>query len=182
MALSSILCFIIQQRTSLARGPFKVRGPIWQNPSNRPKTGPGSGLGSGSAKFIFSGLAPVQVFRPLILKVLFLLKLKILWIIWFKFGSGSQKQKFKGSNLVWVQELETVNSTYALVHSYVRICLKNTHCTEADCTFEEATVAHISNVLSGRNNLRLSLDALNCRYSYHNNQSSRKIFLKTHTI
>ena len=36
------------------------------------------GLGSGSAKLIFSGLAPVQVFRHFILKVWFRLKLKIL--------------------------------------------------------------------------------------------------------
>ena len=37
-----------------------------------------SGLSSGSAKFFFSGLAPVQVFRRLILKVQFRLKLKII--------------------------------------------------------------------------------------------------------
>ena len=35
-------------------------------------------LGSGSAKFIFSGLSAVQVFRRLILKVKFRLKFKIL--------------------------------------------------------------------------------------------------------
>ena len=37
-----------------------------------------SGFGLDSAKFIFSGLAPGQVFRRLILKVQFRLKLKIL--------------------------------------------------------------------------------------------------------
>ena len=35
-------------------------------------------LGSGSVKFIFSGLPPVQVFRRLILQVQFGLKCKIL--------------------------------------------------------------------------------------------------------
>ena len=39
-----------------------------------------SGFGLDSAKFIFSGLAPGQVFRRLILKVQFRLKLKILLI------------------------------------------------------------------------------------------------------
>ena len=33
----------------------------------------------------------------------------------FRFNSGSQKQKFKGSDMVWVQEFEIVNSTYVLV-------------------------------------------------------------------
>ena len=35
-----------------------------------------SGLGSGYAKYIFSGLAPIQIFRRLILRVQFLLELK----------------------------------------------------------------------------------------------------------
>ena len=37
-----------------------------------------SGLGSGSANFMLSGLPPVQVFRRLILQIQFRLKLKTL--------------------------------------------------------------------------------------------------------
>ena len=47
-----------------------------------------SGFGLDSAKFIFSGLAPGQVFRRLILKVQFRLKLKIRWFIWFRFAEA----------------------------------------------------------------------------------------------
>ena len=60
----------------------------------------------------------------------------------FRFGSGLQKQKFKGYNSVWVQEFETVYSTCVLVHSHRRLFFKTADCMEADCTFEDATVAH----------------------------------------
>ena len=61
-----------------ASHPLGVRAPLVKKPcfcsfaiktraSNRLKYG--SGLGSGSAKFIFNGLPPVQAFRRLILQV-----------------------------------------------------------------------------------------------------------------
>ena len=81
--------------------------------------------GLGSAKLIFSGFPTVQIFRRLILKVQLRIKLKILRIFGFRFDSGSQKQEFKDSNLVWFEEFETVNSTYVLFHSYGRFFKKN---------------------------------------------------------
>ena len=55
---------------------FQEKKAVHGRASNRLKYR--SGLGSGAAKFIFSGLAPVQVFRHLSLKVQFRLKLKML--------------------------------------------------------------------------------------------------------
>ena len=40
LALSPILYLTVQKGTPTSAGPLKVRGPIWSNRSNRPKTGP----------------------------------------------------------------------------------------------------------------------------------------------
>ena len=40
LALLPILYFTVQKGTPVSAGPLKVRGPIWFNRSNRPKTGP----------------------------------------------------------------------------------------------------------------------------------------------
>ena len=42
LVLSPILYLTVQKGTPTSAGPLKVRGPIWSNRSNRPKTGPDS--------------------------------------------------------------------------------------------------------------------------------------------
>ena len=42
LALSPILYLTVQKGTPTSAEPLKVRGPIWSNRSNRPKTGPDS--------------------------------------------------------------------------------------------------------------------------------------------
>ena len=66
---------------------------------------------------------------------------------------GSHKRKVKGSNSVWVQEFDTVNSTYVLVQSSGRIFFKNTCCSRLIVLFK-MPLQLIKDVLSGRNHFR----------------------------
>ena len=68
--------FIKSSKFLVAADYATIKKVILTRASNRLKYR--SGFGLDSAKFIFSGSAPGQVFRRLILKVQFRLKLKIL--------------------------------------------------------------------------------------------------------
>ena len=63
LALSPILYLTVQKRTPTSAGPLKVRGPVWSNRLNRPKTGPDSMLSKHTIlRFtvaVFSSLRPI---------------------------------------------------------------------------------------------------------------------------